>query len=1006
MKLKRNFNMQTVSVPRLITENKNYVYSVRTLGDLLLSTDLSGTFTAYDSRNQLTISSYNVLPDISDTDNEVLSPPWIANATSCASGSSIIACVCFIINGTPSNEGESRPTSAKKKGKEAEPKVKRRLCQIMVLEVESENVLVKALDKPTIGEPISVVDILHIDMEPDDYESSISIDVSGEHRSICVVSSGGCSLFPLISAAARRSEVPTIPEEREDVDTGKAFPTIKSSLPIITLPRDSFFNCKVLRAIRFISTTPPQILKSMKNGSQSNTTSVSEQSDGADAAPHSKQPHKSGDYELMVLFSESREWQVVDIHTPAKQSKMEGDADGAGGLGSRKASSVSTGKAKKGKGADKAKSAVGAPAPKDVQEAPHATVLSSWRLAARVTADFVEGSRVVLALGLADGTVSLWDLRARILIRVVCMHQAPVTAVCIIPRGFFGRKANGIKGGAAADEMGANAHLCRVVSGSADGTVCLYSPESPYAKNEDILQNNESVLVGADAAVLAKSMCGESLLHRNDVPNVPVERISLLPDFPTVVVEHAIRVANDAVGGAAAVGTATRASVSSPRSVSSESIVNTHEGEFNASVLESTSTVKVEATGGTSAVEGWGSTVLYDSDTGHLLGQIRLTERLRAGQEAGCSMGASAGQVIRSALQCEDSNSHAVQGMMYKAYIPVPKLTEATETENVESADTGSVTLETTLILHDQNRHELMAKKLSYCSPAGYTCVHIRGIHGPHELNICSTEGADSATADVFLSYSATNTTTEMLRKFYPGIRKVFFEGDDIGKCFALLTRQERTSGVISAERLRELHEVLGHVDREEAWGQQRTKGSSTRRTESSKPASRRASNNNSSARLAQSGFTSRTASSNVLSESILTGRTTANNTGKPNTNTDPLQTRRGSTRSITTSKSAMGTQAGTASQPRARMAATEDLSSIKLPSIKQRALDPSFLARTAMEKNAKTVEHRAISAASGKNWKGKAGTAGTAPADAKDTDARILRKVLSLSQRFDDQES
>lgn len=143
------------------------------------------------------------------------------------------------------------------------------------------------------------------------------------------------------------------------------------------------------------------------------------------------------------------------------------------------------------KGAAAAAPVAAASASPDINPPPllwRVLVQGSWRLTAAVSAAVVDESRAALALGTADGVVTLWDVSAATLTSTCGQHSSAVTSLCFA--------------------QGNAMHL--LCSGATDGTVCFYSINKRSANT-----TNDSIGSGATALIDM----------RNDVPKSTVATI-------------------------------------------------------------------------------------------------------------------------------------------------------------------------------------------------------------------------------------------------------------------------------------------------------------------------------------------------------------------------------------------------------------------------------------------------------------------------------------------------
>jgi hypothetical protein len=97
-------------------------------------------------------------------------------------------------------------------------------------------------------------------------------------------------------------------------------------------------------------------------------------------------------------------------------------------------------------------------------------LLRQFPLSSSVTTVEFDEKRSLLVIGQSDGLVSLWDLKAMMLISLVTRHHSPVTSLCLT--------------------KGVSAHF--LVSGDADGVLCFHKLHVAVSLTSDLIASSPS----------------------------------------------------------------------------------------------------------------------------------------------------------------------------------------------------------------------------------------------------------------------------------------------------------------------------------------------------------------------------------------------------------------------------------------------------------------------------------------------------------------------------------
>jgi hypothetical protein len=556
--IRRNHNLHNAFIPKqpAISPYRQWT-SMNETAKIIFGTSLSGQLNAIDSFSSILLSQVKVLPaDVAD--DTYYSPPWIAEVVQNMETMVITVCTGVIYQVVDDSATVEAAAPGKKGGgKKGAPVVpteikpeKKKKCFITVASM--------TMGTGTVISPgaLEVVDTITVDLAAAEDDRHVTVDVFTTDSLVSVTTSqGGCNVYPLpqVSSIANDPNNLVI-----DLNAGAEEKKDSDNLPksICSMSVNDFFGNRKLQAVLFAASTDeyaPALVKrafscsllanadSDRNHATSSSQSHASPHGGHGSSSHSLHGHGHGhghghsssshlhggkdankevvqvtpearakqiqnlplcqlmnilcvsSKEMVAIFEDAKEWSLVDMHKLKKSTKPAAVAP------------ASTDKAKAPPG--KSKKVEEAPVQDTQPQNPnglHPTIIGTWKLPSAVSQFKVDERRASLLLGLVDGTVSLWDLRSRTIMSVLCQHRSPVTSLC-----FCSNPVNNIK------------QAKFIASGSSDGILCFHSVQS---KTETVLTSTK----GSDIARPSYEnplYTANGLTFRNDVSGASVLKV-------------------------------------------------------------------------------------------------------------------------------------------------------------------------------------------------------------------------------------------------------------------------------------------------------------------------------------------------------------------------------------------------------------------------------------------------------------------------------------------------
>ena len=159
---------------------------------------------------------------------------------------------------------------------------------------------------------------------------------------------------------------------------------------------------------------------------------------------------------------------------------------------------------------------VGLKTKKDSPEDPKVfqnSLIGSWKLPGIVTAYDLSVDRTIIALGLDDGSIAVWNLLARSMTAVVARHENFVSSLAFCQTSFGNY----------------------LVSGAFDGTVCFHQVIGPQDTN---FTNTTFPGDAYSSNTLSSCVSTKMIEYRSDLPTAHVSSVNLVPGFPIAIIQY------------------------------------------------------------------------------------------------------------------------------------------------------------------------------------------------------------------------------------------------------------------------------------------------------------------------------------------------------------------------------------------------------------------------------------------------------------------------------------
>lgn len=510
----RNLALQVAIKPSSISTRLSDAtcISEAPVGSTLFITGSKGTLTLFDPTSDRTLQSIQII-SVADDVNGALheNAPIDSKQTKCISPLRIcgqsnliigtegqrdrilrVAVTCAVerletppVKSTESimtdPKGKAPPPAKKGSAPPAEILEKRRKCYIAV----AESTLGNSTD--SIMGSMRIAHKIFVDLLDNESPNSVTCHISPDGDLLSVTTASGYflySLSPILdSPLLRKIE---LKEDGEEVDT---FDTtaiddgdLELSTPSLELKNYSMAQNRKLLAAPFVCLYPKKPTKSSSVSDTANSVVVEP------LPPPSQFYH----YGVSLIFEQSSQWELLGLYASNSLRKDEV-----------------------------------VPTPAAVTTAVTNTIrqenfssftMAAWKLQSNVTAYEVAEGKTILALGLEDGSIVLWNVVSRTIESVVARHEAPITTIC------FCRSGNN------------KALEYNLVCGALDGT-------SSFSK----LKIPTTGFNAFQATFLASSPSPESesttlttrlVEFRHDVMNAAMVKVSCIRELALVVMEY------------------------------------------------------------------------------------------------------------------------------------------------------------------------------------------------------------------------------------------------------------------------------------------------------------------------------------------------------------------------------------------------------------------------------------------------------------------------------------
>lgn len=461
----RNQSLQNTCCPTHISEKIANVTSINaaTINNYVFLATSENVFSVYDpviDRNLHTITLLNS-DDDAENSPKCISPWRISSLSDIDDVDSTIRVIVFCTIQTMEKK-EPPPDPKAKKGAAVEhiltPCTK---GYIAVVEV-----LLDRVSKPgTLSHDcLRIIATMQFLLADEAFESRLVCNISVDGQLVSVSSDTGCFVYELPSVIETKlqfKKMMEITEESEDQPQISNINTFMVTEPICQMPKYSSAEGVSLKAVALVPIRLP-LTKNTNNIKKSLTKDTN--THAATAAVN--EYNKTG---LVILFDSLKLWELIGFKT--KQ-----DSDDS---------------------------------PKSCQN----TMIGSWKLPGIVTAYQLSAERAILALGLEDGSVTIWNLLARSMTAVVARHEMWVSSLS------FSQSNSGNY----------------LISGAFDGTVCFHQIIGPKDTTPSFPGSDD---YGSSSSALTTCVSTKMIDYRSDMATSHVSAVTLVPGFPIAIVQY------------------------------------------------------------------------------------------------------------------------------------------------------------------------------------------------------------------------------------------------------------------------------------------------------------------------------------------------------------------------------------------------------------------------------------------------------------------------------------
>ena len=479
----RNQPLQNTCVPTYISEKISSVTSMSAapVGNYVFLTTSESVFSVFDpaiDRTLHAITLINNTEDNAESSTKCLSPWRISSLSDIDEIDSTIRLTVFCTIETMERK-EAPPDPKAKKGAAAEavltPCVKGYLAVV--------EVLLDKVSKPGAlsNDCLRTIAKIQFPVTDEAFESRLVCNISVDGLFVSVSSDTGCFVYELPSVMETKAQFKKMMDITEDSEEQPQVTSSSTSInfnePVCQLPKYSSTEGVNLKAALLVPIRLPMMMM-MKNNNNGNSKRLSTDNMNTQTM---NEYNKTG---LVILFDNLKSWELIGLKTKADTATISSDSSGSSGSSGPKASTLQN------------------------------SLIGSWKLSGMCTAYQLSLERTILALGLDDGSIALWNILARSMTAVVARHEMFISSLS------FSQSSYGNY----------------LISAAFDGTVCFHQIIGPKDSNPLTFPGSDGY--GASASMLTTCVSTKMMEYRSDVKNAHVSAITLMPGFPMAIVQY------------------------------------------------------------------------------------------------------------------------------------------------------------------------------------------------------------------------------------------------------------------------------------------------------------------------------------------------------------------------------------------------------------------------------------------------------------------------------------
>jgi len=474
----RNQPLQNTCVPTYISEKISKVTSMNAapVGNYVFLTTSESVFSVFDpaiDRTLHAITLINTTEDNAESNTKCISPWRISSLSDIDEMDSTIRLTVFCMVETMERK-EAPPDPKAKKGAAAEPVLTPCIKGYLAV-VE---VLLDKVSKPGAlsNDCLRTIANIQFPVADEAFESKLVCNISVDGLFVSVSSDTGCFVYELPSVSETKAQFKKMMDITEDSEEQPQITSSSTSInfnePVCQLPKYSSTEGVNLKAALLVPIRLPMM---MKNNSSSNGNSKKYSPTDNSNTQTMNEYNRTG---LVILFDNLKSWELIGLKTKADTASDSTD-----------------------------------PSVAKAAKALQNSLIGSWKLSGIVTAYQLSLERTILALGLDDGSIALWNILARSMTAVVARHETFISSL----------------------SFSQNSYGNYLISGAFDGTVCFHQIIGPKDSN---LTFPGSDGYGANASMLTTCVSTKMMEYRSDVKTAHVSAIALMPGFPIAIVQY------------------------------------------------------------------------------------------------------------------------------------------------------------------------------------------------------------------------------------------------------------------------------------------------------------------------------------------------------------------------------------------------------------------------------------------------------------------------------------